>query len=167
MKKRGGFSWGSKVALKYHSYLLGICPKEIMTDDLWLVILITVILIILKIKKLIVYNRWLLSASFIAIKMQFLQNFCDRVFRRSLEICFIFLVVIRKREHILTGLWTAKVLRKIVKIITFTGQEDLIMRMVWFQVLLNIVLSCKRAVDSLRRSQLGRKKLRYEGANTE
>lgn len=59
------------------------------------------------------------------------------------------------------------VLRKKVKIITFTGQEDLIMRMVWFPVLLNIVLSYKRAVDSLIRSQLGRKKLRYEGVNTE
>lgn len=64
MKKRGGFSWGSKVALKYHSYLLGLCPKEIMTEDPLMEILITIIVIILKIKKLIVYNRWMLSGSF-------------------------------------------------------------------------------------------------------
>lgn len=70
-----------------------------------------------------------------------------------------------KRAHF-NWLMNCKCLKKKVKIITFTGQEDLII-MVWFPVLLSIVLSCKRAVDSLRRSQLGRKKLRYEGANTE
>lgn len=41
--------------------------------------------------------------SLTAIKMQFLYNFCGRVFRRYLEIWFILLEAIKKEEHILTG----------------------------------------------------------------